>query len=248
MDGFRRRVAHGDGAAVHVHFFVGNREFPLEAHHHGGEGLVHFKQVNLVGGHARFFQRFARRRRRTGEHDGWIGAGDGCGNDAGAWCQAHGLALGFAADQHGGGAVDNTGGVTGVMNVVDLLNVVVLLPCDTVEAHFTHHLKGGFEATQALQRRVAAHMLVTVEDHDTVLIRDGNNGFCKVAVLPCIGGFLLGFHRKAIDIFTAEAFKRGYQVRADTLGHETGMQVGFRVRGPGSAVPPNRSVLSWRPG
>src|SRR5690606_15949273 len=60
--------------------------------------------------------------------------------------------------------------------------------------------------------------------------------FGEVAFVPGVGGFLLGFHRKAVDICTAEAFQSGDQVCTDTLRHEACVQVGFRVGSPGAAV------------
>ncbi len=123
-----------------------------------------------------------------------------------------------------------------MMNVVNLLHVVVFLPGDTVEAHLAHHLEGGFQAGKAFQGSVATHMLIAIKDHHAILVSDRNDGLRKVAVLPGIGRFLLGFHGKAINVFTAEALKGGNQVCADALGHETGMQIGFRICGPGSAV------------
>src|SRR5690606_18445970 len=214
--GGSQRVAHGDGAAVHVHFLVRNGQFFLEAHHHRGKGFVHFKQVDLVHGHARFLQRLAGGGGRAGEHDGGVCAGDRGGDNAGAGLQTQFLALGFAANQHGGGTVDNAGGVAGVVHVIDLFHVVIFFTSHAIEAHFTHHLERRFQAGQGFHGGVAAHMLVAVQNHHAVLVGDRYDGFGEVAFVPGVGGFLLGLYGKAIDIFTSEAFQSGYQVGADT--------------------------------
>ena len=51
------------------------------------------------------------------------------------------------------------------MDVVDLLDPVILLQCDLVEAgHRRHRLEGRLELAQALLGRVGPHVLVVVED------------------------------------------------------------------------------------
>ena len=123
-----------------------------------------------------------------------------------------------------------------MVHVVDLLHVVVFFPGDAVKAHLAHHLERGLEACQGFHGSVAAHVLVPVQYDHAVLISNRHDGFGEITLFPGVGGFLLGLHRKAIDIFTSEAFQSSDQVGADTLRHETCMQVGFRVGRPGASI------------
>src|SRR5690554_6947760 len=83
-------------------------------------------------------------------------------------------------------------------------------------------------------------MLVTVENDNATLVDNRNNRFGEVPVLPGVSGFLLGLYSESVNIFSAETFKRGNKVSANTLGHEAGMHVGMRVHSPGATIRAHR--------
>src|SRR5690606_1720063 len=87
-----------------------------------------------------------------------------------------------------------------------------------------------------------AHVLVTVEHHDAVLVFHRYHGFGEVALFPGFRGAALGFHREGVHVFTGEAFDGGDQVGADALRHKAGAVVGHRVHGPGAAVGTHRDA------
>ncbi len=81
--------------------------------------------------------------------------------DAGAGLQAHRLAAGLGADQHGGGAIDDAGGIAGMVDIVDLLDFRMRLDADGLEAaHFARHLEGRVERGERLHVGRRTHVLV----------------------------------------------------------------------------------------
>jgi len=105
--GGAQRVAHGNCAAIDIDLVVRHLHLFHEAHHHGGEGFIDFKQVDLVNRHAGLGQGLARGRHRAGQHDGRVGAAQGRRHNPRARPQAVRFAGGFRADQHRRGAIDN---------------------------------------------------------------------------------------------------------------------------------------------
>src|SRR6185437_2051586 len=132
--GGSQRVTHGDGAAVDVELLVGNVEVLLELQHHGGEGLVQLEQVDVVDGQTGAVEHLLGRGGRAGQHDHRVGAAGRGGDDARPRGQALRFAGGLGADHDQRGAVDDPGGVTAGVHVVDLLHPVVLLQRHVVEA------------------------------------------------------------------------------------------------------------------
>ena len=113
------------------------------------------------------------------------------------------LARLLTADEHQRGAVDDAGAVAAGVHVVDLLDPVVLLQRHVVEAaHLADAVEGGLELREARHVGVGAHVLVVVEDHQTVLVADRNHGLGEVAARPCGGGLLLRPQRVAVDVLT----------------------------------------------
>ena len=145
------------------------------------------------------------------------------------------------SDEHQRGAVDDAGAVAAGVDVVDLLDVVVLLQRHVVEAaHRADAVERGLQLAQALERGVGAHVLVVVEDDQTVLVLHRDDGLGEVAARPRRGGLLLRAQRVAVDVLTGEALDGGDQVGADALRHEADAVVGLGVGGPGAAVGAHR--------
>ena len=144
--GGAERVAHGDGAAIHIDHLAGvDLEGLQEAQHHGGEGLVDFEKVDIADGlmplSARIFSVTG-----TGPVSMMVGSSAdlGGGLDAGAGGEPVGLAEGLGADQHGGGAVDDAGAVAGMVDVIDLLKMRIFHQRHLVETgHDLAHLLEG---------------------------------------------------------------------------------------------------------
>ena len=102
------------------------------------------------------------------------------------------LPAAFAADQHQRGAVDDAGAVAAGVDVVDLLDPVVLLQRHVVEAaHLADAVERGLQLAEALQRGVGPHVLVVVEDDQTVLVAHRHDRLREVAARPGLGGLLL---------------------------------------------------------
>ena len=102
---------------------------------------------------------------RAGQHDGRFRADIGEGADAGAWLEAHGLAGTLGAEQHGGSAVNDARRVAGMVDVVDRLDFRVALDG-------ARHDKGRVERGQRLHVGARTHVLVMIEDDETVLVLD----------------------------------------------------------------------------
>ncbi len=153
------------------------------------------------------------------------------------------LARGLGTDQHQRGAVDDAGAVTAGVDVVDLLDGVVLRQRHVVEAaHLADAVERGLQLAQALQVAVGSHVLVVVEDEQTVLVTNRHNRFREVAAGPCRGRLLLSAQRVAVDVLAREALDGGDQVGADALRHEADPVVGLRVGRPGAAVGAHRDT------
>ena len=127
------------------------------------------------------------------------------------------------------------------MHVVDLLDPVVLLQRDGVEAaHLAHHLEGWLELAERLDGRARADELVVVEHGVLVDVLDGDDRAREAALLLRLGGALLRAGGVSVDILAAELLDRRDQVRADSLGNEGGVVIGLRIHRPGAAVGAHR--------
>ena len=192
-------MAHGDGAAVDVDAGGVDAERLHEAQHHGGEGLVDLEEVDVADLHAALAQDLFGHRHRAGQHDRRVGADLGGGPDAGARLQAVLLAEVPGADQHRRRAVDDAGGVAGVVDVVDALEVRVLQDRHRVEAghHLAHLLERRLERAERLHVGAGAHVLVAVEDRQAVDVLHRHDRAGEAALLPGPGGAPLALDGEA---------------------------------------------------
>ena len=110
------------------------------AQHHRGERLVELEQVDVGERHAGPFQHLLGDVDRAGEHDRRLGADIGEGAHAGPRLQARPLAGPAVAEQHRGGAVDDAGGIAGMMDVFDVFDFRMRLNGDGIEAAHLSHL------------------------------------------------------------------------------------------------------------
>ena len=165
-------MAHGDGAAIHVHPGRVDVEITLGAHHHCGEGFVDLEQVDVLGAHLGLGQGLLGSWADASEHDGGFRTDDRRLHDAGTGLQPQLLAHLLVADQHQSGAIDDAGTVAGVMHVVDLFQRRVLAQHRGVKAHLAHGLEAGLERAQAFQRGIGTDEFVVVQHGEAVDVLD----------------------------------------------------------------------------
>lgn len=85
--------------------------------------------------------------------------------------------------------VDDAGAVASGVDVVDLFDPVVLLQRHVVEAaHLADAVERGLQLGQALHRGVGPHVLVVVENDQTVLVAHRHHRLGEVAARPGLGG------------------------------------------------------------
>ncbi|GAA2773292.1 hypothetical protein GCM10019017_16810 [Streptomyces showdoensis] len=124
-----------------------------------------------------------------------------------------------------------------MVDVVDLLDPVVLLQRDGVEAAELADVgEGGLEPGEGVGGGAGAQELVAVEDGESRPVLDGDDGAIEAPVLDGRGGALLGEGGVLVDVAAGEALDGGDEVGADALGDEVGGDVGHRVGEPGAAV------------
>ena len=235
-------MAHGDGAAVHVHLVVRHLQYLHVAQHDGGEGLVEFEQVDVLDRHAGALERLLGGGRRTGQHDRRLRSDRGEGADARPRLEAGLLAEGLAADQDGGGAINDAGRIAGMMDVVHFLDLGIALQRHRVEArhHLALHPEAGLECRQRLHGRLRPHQLVVTQKFDAVLVLHRHDRLLEVAVVPGGLGALLRFDGIGIDVVAAEAILGGDQVGRDALRHEVHRNGDRRIDRPGTAIGAHR--------
>ena len=122
------------------------------------------------------------------------------------------------------------------MYVLDALDMAVHPQRGGIEAHLAHHLEARLEFAQALQGGIAANELVVIEQDDAILIRHRHQRFTERAIGSGTCSLLLRAQGESIHIGATEAFQGGDQISTNTLWYEVGMDVGFRVHHPGTAV------------
>src|ERR1700730_6028557 len=148
------RMAERDGAAVDVDLGIVDVERLDVTQHHRGEGFVQFEQVDIRLLHAGALEQFFGDVDRTGQHHRRLRADVGKGAD---FCPRLQAVLGtglLAAEQNRAGAVDNPGGIAGMMHVVDALDFRMRLDRDRVEtAHLPDRHERRLQRGQRLHRR-----------------------------------------------------------------------------------------------
>src|SRR6195952_1038864 len=137
--GGAERMAERDRAAVDVDLRRIDLECLHVAQHHRGKGLVEFEQVDVRLLHAGTLKQFFGDVDRAGQHHRRLRTDIGEGADFGARLHAVLGARFLAAEQHRTGAVDNAGGVAGVVHVVDTLDFGMGLDRHCVEAAHRAH-------------------------------------------------------------------------------------------------------------
>ena len=136
-------------------------------------------------------------------------------------CAAPGF---LRAQQHRGGAIDDAGGIAGMVDVIDLFDLRITLLRHRIEAgEIAQLFERRLERTQRLHGRIGAHVLVAIEDGlaENVLHRD--HGIREIALVPGIGRALLAFDGEGVDIVAGETVHRRDQIGADALRREIGL-------------------------
>ena len=175
-----------------------------------------------------------RGRRRAGQHDRRVGAGDRGGDDAGARGEAEVLADLLVADRHERGAVDDAGGVAGVVDVVDLLDPVVLLQRHGVEAGLVADAGEATASAWRGPRRVDSG-LMNSSWSSTVTPLTSLTGTTERAKQPLAQAFAarrVGLDGEGVDVLAGEALDGGDQVGADALRDEAGGEARSPGRSP----------------
>ena len=140
------------------------------------------------------------------------------------------------ADEHRRRAIDDAGGIAGMMHVIDILDLGMRRDRDRVEAaHLAHHHEGGLERGERLHVGRRAHVLVLGEKRDAVHVLHRRDRFREPALVPRLGGAPLALDRISIDIIAREAVFRRDEIGRDALRHEIGFDRDRRIDGPGAA-------------
>jgi len=105
------------------------------------------------------------------------------------------------ADQYRGSAVDDTGRIAGVVDMIDVCDVGMRLDGDGIEAAFVAHLcKRRLQRCQRLHGRAGPQVLVLVEDGEAVHVLHRHDRTGEAAVAPCRRCALLALDRIGIDV------------------------------------------------
>src|ERR1700730_12260421 len=144
------------------------------------------------------------------------------------------------ADQHGGGAIDDTGRIAGVVDVIDGFDFRMGLDGDRIEAaKFAHLDKRRLELRQRLHGGRRPHVLVLGEDRDAVGVFHRDDRPAEASFVPCGCGAALAFHRVGVDVVAGEAVFGGDQVGRDALRQEIGLQRDGGIDQPSASRPPD---------
>ena len=144
-------------------------------------------------------------------------------------------------DQDQGGAVDDAGAVATGVDVVDLLEPVVLLQGHVVEpGHRSESFEGRLQLAETLNGGTRPHVLVVVEDDQTVHVLHGHDGLREVAARPCFRGPLLGARGVCVDVLAGESLDGGDQVGADALRDDVVVEAGGGIGEQRAAVGAHR--------
>ena len=127
------------------------------------------------------------------------------------------------------------------MDVLDLLDPVVLLQRDRVEAaDLADRRERGLERAERLDRRARADELLVVQDDVVVEVCDRDHRAGEAPLGLGRRGTLLRARRVGVDVLARELLDRRDQVGADALRDERRVVVGLRVHRPGAAVGAHR--------
>jgi hypothetical protein len=120
----------------------------------------------------------------------------------------------------------------------DALEMGVFQDSHRVEAgHLLAHLaEGGLERAERLHVRPGAHVLVALEDRQSVEVGHGHHRAREPPLLPGPGRAALALDRIGVGIVAGEAVLRRDDVRRDALGHEIGAHREVGVHADGEAV------------
>src|SRR5271169_5845061 len=112
----------------------------------------------------------------------------------------------FAADQDGGGAVDNARGIAGVMDMFDEFDVGMRLDSDRIEAaQFAHLHEGRLEGCERLHRRAGTHVFVLGQDGEAVDVLDLHHRTVEATLVPGHSRALLALDRIGVDVVAGKS-------------------------------------------
>src|ERR1700687_3933386 len=106
----------------------------------------------------------------------------------------------LGAQQHRGGAIDDTRRIAGVMDMVDRLDLGIALDRHCIETISAEFREGRLQRRQGLHAGVWAHMFVAVEDGLAERVLDRDDRILEIALVPRVRGALLAFYGEGVDI------------------------------------------------
>ena len=111
-----------------------------------------------------------------------------------------------------------------MVDMVDLFQMRIFQHRYLVETwhHLAHLLEGSIQRAKALHIGFRAHVFVTVQNGDAVLIAHGDYRFVEPTFIPGALGAFLGFHGQRIGLITVKSVLGRDDVRADALRHKVG--------------------------
>ena len=140
------------------------------------------------------------------------------------------------ADQHRGGAVDDAGGIAGVMDVIDVFDVRMRLDGDRIEAaEFAHLHERRLQRGERLHGRARTHVLVLGQDGQPVDVLDRHDRAIEAALVPRRRRALLALHRIGVDVVARKSVFGRDQVGGNALRQEIMRDRDRRIDRPGAA-------------
>ena len=146
------------------------------------------------------------------------------------------LPASLVADQHRGGAVDDAGGIAGMMDVVDVFDVRMRLDGDRIEAaQFAHLHERRLQGGERLHRRARTHVLVLGQDGEAVDVLYRHHRAVEAAFVPRRRGALLAFDRVGVDVVARKSVFGGDEVGGNALRQKIMRDRDRRIDRPGAA-------------
>src|SRR6202041_819104 len=142
----------------------------------------------------------------------------------------------FTAYEYCCRTVDNAGGISRGVNVVDRLHLRVAQQSNGVVCQVPQTREGGFQGGERFQACAGPQKLVAIQYCPTDDISHGRNAPIKMAGRLRFGGAALALDGVAIDIRAAEAVKGRDEIRPDPLRCEISMVARPWVRRPCAGI------------
>ena len=125
-----------------------------------------------------------------------------------------------------------------MVDVIDLFQMRIFHHGDLIKARhdLTHRLKGWVQSAKALHICLRPHVFVIVQNRQTILVVDRDNGLIKTTFVPSLFGAALRFHCQCIGFIAGKSVFGGDNVRGNSLGDEIAVYCETRINGERGAV------------